>query len=286
MQADGKILVGGLFRTLGGQARNYLGRLNTNGTVDATFNPNPNDRVRSIVVQADGKIVVGGGFSSIGGQTRNYIARLNPDGSLDPVFSPSASSAVYSVGMQADGKILVGGNFSTIAGSSRPYFARLNNTDPATESLAYTSANLVWLRGGTAPEVWRTTFERSTNNGVNWTSLGNGTRVPGGWRVNVTNLPASGLLRTRGHVTGGYQNASAWFVESIFELTPKLQLSLVRSNEFVILSWTGAPGPYQVQQTTDLSSPNSWQNLGGPVQSNSMSLPIESGNLFLRVRQQ
>ena len=39
VQADGKIVVGGFFTTLGGQTRNYIGRLNADGTLDTAFNP-------------------------------------------------------------------------------------------------------------------------------------------------------------------------------------------------------------------------------------------------------
>ena len=39
VQADGKIVVGGDFTTLGGDTRDHLGRLNPDGTFDATFNP-------------------------------------------------------------------------------------------------------------------------------------------------------------------------------------------------------------------------------------------------------
>src|ERR1017187_6248760 len=75
VQADGKILVGGGFTTLGGQTRNYLGRLNVDGTVDSGFNPGANNYVLSLAVQADGKILVGGYFSTLGGQTRNHLGR-------------------------------------------------------------------------------------------------------------------------------------------------------------------------------------------------------------------
>ena len=109
VQADGKILVGGNFTTIGGQARNYIARLNADGTADATFNPNANSDVYSLAVQADGKILVGGGFTTIGGQARNYIARLNADGTADATFNPNANSDVFSLAVQADGKILVGG---------------------------------------------------------------------------------------------------------------------------------------------------------------------------------
>src|SRR3990172_10311885 len=37
VQADGKIVVGGAFTTLGGQTRNYIWRLNPDGTLDVTF---------------------------------------------------------------------------------------------------------------------------------------------------------------------------------------------------------------------------------------------------------
>ncbi len=39
VQADGKLVVGGLFTTLGGQPRSSIGRLNPDGTLDTAFNP-------------------------------------------------------------------------------------------------------------------------------------------------------------------------------------------------------------------------------------------------------
>jgi hypothetical protein len=40
VQADGKILIGGTFTLIGATARNYIARLNADGTLDATWNPN------------------------------------------------------------------------------------------------------------------------------------------------------------------------------------------------------------------------------------------------------
>ena len=50
VQADGKILVGGAFTTLGGggtgtTTRNYIGRLNADGSLDTSFNPGANSFV-------------------------------------------------------------------------------------------------------------------------------------------------------------------------------------------------------------------------------------------------
>jgi uncharacterized delta-60 repeat protein len=140
VQADGKILAGGFFNSIGGQPRNYIARLNpTTGLADS-FNPNATSQVQSIAVQADGKILVGGLFqgpNSIGGQTRNYIARLNPTTGLADSFNPNATSQVQSIAVQADGKILVGGLFqgpNSIGGQTRNYIARLDPTTGLADS--------------------------------------------------------------------------------------------------------------------------------------------------------
>jgi uncharacterized delta-60 repeat protein len=117
VQPDGKIIIAGDFTTLapnGGVTvtRNHIARLNPNGTLDTSFNPNANMRIFSIALQPDGKIVVGGEFTSIGGQPRNRIARLDPATGLADSFNPVANSPVHVVALQADGKILAGGYFS------------------------------------------------------------------------------------------------------------------------------------------------------------------------------
>src|SRR5207248_5921000 len=125
VQADGKILVGGLFTRIGGQTHNYIARLDaTNGLADS-FDPNANLYVLSIAVQADGKILAGGSFNganSIGGQTRNHIARLDATTGLADSFNPNGNDVVRSIAIQADGKILVGGDFNgptSIGGQAR-----------------------------------------------------------------------------------------------------------------------------------------------------------------------
>src|SRR6266850_3294452 len=65
LQADGKILVGGFFTTVGGQTRNRIARLNPDGTLDTAFNPNANGDVYTIAVQSDGKVLAGGAFNGV-----------------------------------------------------------------------------------------------------------------------------------------------------------------------------------------------------------------------------
>ena len=126
--SEGKILVGGYFTSIGGMPRNYIARLNADGTPDDGFNPDANYIVYSIAVQANGKILIGGEFTSIGDdETRKYIARLNEDGTLDADFNnANVDNLVRSIAVQADGKILIGGFFTSISGETRNYIARLN----------------------------------------------------------------------------------------------------------------------------------------------------------------
>ena len=82
VQANGKILSGGYFTSIGGQTRNYIARLDATGPntgLADSFNPNANGLAFSIALLADGKILAGGTFTSIGGQTRSFFARLSND---------------------------------------------------------------------------------------------------------------------------------------------------------------------------------------------------------------
>ena len=218
VQADGQILLGGNFTTVGGSPRNSIARLAADGTLDAGFNPNANNDVFNITVQADGQILLGGGFTTVGGSPRNSIARVAANGTLDAGFNPGANNRVYSIALQANGQILLGGDFTTVGVSPRNVFARLLN-DPATQSLsAVDTTQVLWTRGGSAPDVSQTTFELSTNGGVSYTPLGGtATRVgsTANWQLSGLSLPASGQVRARGRTAGGFGNGSTGLVEQV-----------------------------------------------------------------------
>ena len=126
LQANGKILIGGGFTTLqpngasSPTTRNRIARLNADGTVDTTFNPNVNGMVWALAQQRDGGILVGGGFTSLqpnGSATVSYhsrIARLGADGSVDNSFDPNANNLVASIAVHPDGRIVIGGSFTTL----------------------------------------------------------------------------------------------------------------------------------------------------------------------------
>ena len=224
VQGDGKIIVTGGFGAIGGSLNDGIARLNPDGTSDAGFTASlpaaPGGWANSIAIQADGKIIIGGAFDALGGSTAK-LGRLNTDGSLDTSFNPAPDGEVTTLALDATGRLLAGGYFTHVGGQARAGMARLLNTRPATESLSYQGNTVTWLRGGTGPDVWATTFELSTNN-VTWTPLGDGTPVLGGWQLAGVSAPVGSRIRARGFLASGYANASRGMVESIMTVSLRI----------------------------------------------------------------
>jgi uncharacterized delta-60 repeat protein len=136
VQADQRILVGGEFTTIGGCSNSFLVRLNSDGSVDQSFNPSgqTDGAVQCLLQQPDRKVLVGGAFGRLLGQTQTALARLLEDGSVDVSFDASAAlstnTTVYSVAQQNDSRLLVG-YYSWIDGVSRIVRVNTNGTpDP------------------------------------------------------------------------------------------------------------------------------------------------------------
>ena len=131
VQPDGKILISGFFTSVDGAPRNYLARLNSDGSLDTSFEVGlgASTTVLSLDLQPDGKILIGGFFVSYNGISRNRIARLNPNGSLDTSFDPQlgAEGAVRAIQGQEDGTIYIGGDFFNYNGTRVNYFAKLTS---------------------------------------------------------------------------------------------------------------------------------------------------------------
>lgn len=126
---SGKILIAGDFTTYNGVTRNGIARLNSDGSLDPSFDPGTgaNTAIRSMAVQTNGKILIVGEFTSYNGISRNYVARLNSDGSLDTTFDSGTGSDFYlnCVDVQSDGKIVLGGLCTHFNGVNRHGVARL-----------------------------------------------------------------------------------------------------------------------------------------------------------------
>src|SRR5207247_7097273 len=94
----------------------------------------------------------------------------------------------------------------------------LASKNAALQALAIDSSGTTatWVRGGAGPEIEQVTFEQSTD-GISYSSLGNGARIPGGWQLTGATLPAGQnvSLRARGRATGGEFNGSSGETEYV-----------------------------------------------------------------------
>jgi uncharacterized delta-60 repeat protein/prepilin-type N-terminal cleavage/methylation domain-containing protein len=148
IQPDGKILVGGKFKKFNNIWRKGLTRLNTDGTLDWSFNVgqavHSDDAgwVHAIVLQdqrifSDGtggvsqlndhKVVVCGCFSRYNYKPAYSIVRLNMNGRYDPTFDTSEGVAgfVHAAAVQKDGKVVIAGTFARFDGVQRRNIARV-----------------------------------------------------------------------------------------------------------------------------------------------------------------
>lgn len=228
VQPDGKVLVGGNFTKINGTARNNIARLNADGSLDGSFNPGTgaDSWVFSLALQPDGKVLMGGLFTLVNGNSRNRIARLNADGSLDASFSPGSGAdlGVYSMAVQRDGKVLLAGGFSTVAGLPRSRIARLSTAQAALQSLEVTAVRdgVRWWRSGSGAALSQVRFAVATSPDAppgNWTQLGAGQPVAGGWALDglsTLQLPRNTLLwlRAEGAVSAGAYNGSGSLLRS------------------------------------------------------------------------
>jgi uncharacterized delta-60 repeat protein len=142
-QADGKLVLGG-YSVNGSNYSDYsLIRLNTNGSLDATFGNGGKllvdlvgnyDFGSSLTLQADGKLVLGG-YSSNGSNWVFSLIRLKTDGSLDSTFGSGGKLTVpvgsiddrgESLIQQADGKLVLGGYSMNETGNWKFSLLRLN----------------------------------------------------------------------------------------------------------------------------------------------------------------
>lgn len=128
---SGKILIGGEFTTVNGVGRNRIARLNSDGSLDLSFDPGlgAGDSVRALAIQSDGRVLVGGSFTNFNGTPINRIARLNNSGSLDSTFVPGqgANDTVSAILVQGDTRIVLGGQFTRCNGVTRNHLTRLNS---------------------------------------------------------------------------------------------------------------------------------------------------------------
>ena len=132
IQPDGKIIVGGGFIAYSGSTQNRITRINTDGTIDTTFNIGTGFGavIEALILQPDGKIVATGTYTSYSGSTINRIVRINTDGTRDTTFNIGSGFTTpggYALALQSDGKIICANGSQTYSGSTNRYIIRINS---------------------------------------------------------------------------------------------------------------------------------------------------------------
>lgn len=169
---NGKLLVGGAFTSYNGSNINYIARLNSDGTLDTSFNTGigPDNAVFEINLQSDGKIVITGSFTSFAGSNRNRLARLHPDGRLDNCFDPQigVNDLIFTISTQADDNIIIGGAFDTYNNVIRNRIARIKGDGvfTSTDVVSACDSSFTWIDGITYTADTNTpTFLLTNSNG-------------------------------------------------------------------------------------------------------------------------
>lgn len=142
LQPDGKIIVSGYFTKYKGLPVDPVVRLNTDGSLDTSFNFNlpfemENVYISRAVIQPDGKIILGEQFVESFDLPNPFIniCRLKATGALDTNFNSQAlERGVTGILLQPDGKIIVA--YSNINLDDNIFIQRLNSNGSIDTSFA------------------------------------------------------------------------------------------------------------------------------------------------------
>jgi uncharacterized delta-60 repeat protein len=148
LQTNGQILVGGSFNTVNGITYNEVARLNSDGSVDSSFNVGQGPQgggVNCIGPQSDGKVVIVGDFATVNNIVNYGVARLRTDASVDVNFQPATfiTTSITRLAVQNDQRILIAGMILFFNGTSDTHFpvARLNGDGSFDSSFAWGTVN-------------------------------------------------------------------------------------------------------------------------------------------------
>ncbi|MFN8285295.1 MAG: T9SS type A sorting domain-containing protein [Chitinophagales bacterium] len=131
--ANGQYIIAGDFATFNGKTVGRVARLNSDASLDTTFNyggTGANNIVTAAYVLPNNKIIAAGYFTQYNGNSSNRIVRLNADGSYDSTFYllGGFNANVNELAIQADGKVLAVGGFTNYNGTAINRIVRIDTT--------------------------------------------------------------------------------------------------------------------------------------------------------------
>lgn len=214
--ADGRIVVGGYFTTLGtSTTRKYLAILTASGAPDSTAPVQTNDRVFAMAKAANGALYVAGRFTTANTASGesvaipNHILRLSSAGALETSWSVTSTNPtgarVLAIAQQADSRVVVGGVFDRLGGQTTTNLARFTSEglrDASFSSSTDGAVNALLVQATTTSSVSKTNllawFESS---GAIRTSFDRRDISNLAGRVNATLVLADGSLLVGGSFT-------------------------------------------------------------------------------------
>lgn len=149
------VYVGGMFGTIGGQARKRVAAVSASTGAVTAFAPSVTGRVTTIATSGT-RVFLGGVFSTVAGVPRGNLAAVDPAGAVVPEWDPVADDAVRSVAVAPDGRaVYVGGDFGTIDGNTRQKkLAKLTATTGSIQPFSQRPGWPVWSVAVTEDSVF------------------------------------------------------------------------------------------------------------------------------------
>ncbi len=123
--AGGLVYAGGVFQTIGGQARSNLAGLDASGAASA-WNPAADGQVTCLALQG-GVVYAGGGFRNVGGAARSRLAALDSATGAATPWDPAPNSSVFAVAASGD-TVVAGGVFTLMRPATRRRLAAFDAT--------------------------------------------------------------------------------------------------------------------------------------------------------------
>ena len=106
IQSDNKVIITGNFTSYNGSSINRIIRLNSNGTIDTSFNPGSgfkyNYSVNGLGVLSNGQIIVAGSFDRYNAVSCPPMIKLNSNGTRDTSFQYTSTTDISAIHITLD----------------------------------------------------------------------------------------------------------------------------------------------------------------------------------------
>ena len=133
----GKVLVAGQFANVNGVGRNWIARLNSNGSLDTNFLANVDNYLELLLVQPDSRVIIEGSLvATVDGRSRNRLARLQS--SSAPIISrPRLSGGSFLFDVNA----VAGTNYGIQASTNLANWSLVLATNAAFDNFTFSDTN-------------------------------------------------------------------------------------------------------------------------------------------------